>query len=472
MRGGPAVRSVRLRLALAHSAALGLILLAYAALVFAFLRASLLADLDSRLREEVGLADEHLEPSDDGRLLWRGRYHPDDEDAPAGERWLEVWSPEGELLLRAPAPRPLGLPAPDSRGSSARTLNLEGTSLRVLDGRTSIAGVTVVVRAARSAEPLRRSLAQLLLVLGLGVPIALAASLALGYGLARRALAPIERMTERARAITADRLSDRLPVDNPDDELGRLASTFNDTFARLERSFDQLRRFTADASHELRTPLTAMRSVGEVGLSQPRDVVGYREVIGSMLEEVDRLTRLVETLLAFSRADAGQVRLHAEALDLADLSREVVVHLGVLAEEKGQSLAVEARGPVPARADRSVLRQALVNLVDNAIKHSPAGQPIRVVAWADGGSSVVDVIDRGPGIPSEHRPHVFERFYRVDEARSRESGGVGLGLALAEWAVRSAGGRIEVETEEGAGSTFRIVLPRAPAPADGVETRE
>jgi heavy metal sensor kinase len=350
-------------------------------------------------------------------------------------------------------------------------LDLDGTELRVFDGRTSVAGVPVVVRAARSAEPLRRSLTRLLLILGLGVPMALAGSLALGYFLARRALAPIERMTERARAITADRLSDRLPVDNPDDELGGLASTFNDTFARLELSFEQLRRFTADASHELRTPLTAMRSVGEVGLSHPGDVAGYREVIGSMLEEVDRLTRLVETLLAFSRADAGQVRLHAEALDLADLSREVVVYLGVLAEEKGQRLAVEARGPVPARADRSVLRQALVNLVDNAIKHSPVGQPIRVVAWADGRSSVVDVIDRGPGIPSEHRPHVFERFYRVDEARSRESGGVGLGLALAEWAVRSAGGRIEVETEEGAGSTFRIVLPRTPAPADGVETR-
>ena len=181
--------------------------------------------------------------------------------------------------------------------------------------------------------------------------------------------------------------------------------------------------------------------------------------------------RLVEALLAFSRADAGQVRLRAEALDLGDLSRDVAVHLGVLAEEKGQSLTVESEGPAPARADRAVLRQALVNLVDNAIKHSPAGQPIRVVAWAEGRSSGVDVIDRGPGIPPEHRPHLFERFYRVDEARSREAGGVGLGLALAEWAVRSAGGRIEVETMEGAGSTFRIVLPRAPAPADGVETR-
>ena len=471
-KGWTTVRSLRVRLALGHTAALGLILLAYATGVFAFLRQRLLRELDHHLHEEIELADERLEPTEEGALRWRGRYHPDDEEAPAAERWLEVWSPQGELLLRAPAPRPLGLPAPGSAASAARTLTLaDGASLRVLEGRTSIAGVPVVVRAARSTAAMDRALARLLLVLGFGIPAALLTSVAFGYALARRALAPVERMTERARAITADRLSDRLPVVNPDDELGALATTFNDTFARLEGSFEQLRRFTADASHELRTPLTAMRSVGEVGLSHPRDGAGYREVIGSMLEEVDRLTRLVEALLAFSRAEAGQVRLQAEALDLTELSRDVASHLSVLAEEKGQRLTVESEGPVPARADRAVLRQALVNLVDNAIKHSSPGQPIRVVTRASDLSSVVDVIDRGPGIPLVHRSRLFERFYRVDEARSRETGGLGLGLALAEWAVRSAGGRIEVETVEGAGSTFRIVLPRPQAPADGVETR-
>jgi heavy metal sensor kinase len=468
----PSLRSVRWRLTLGHSIALGLILLAYAAFVFTFLRARLLRELDHHLQEEIEEAEERLEPTDEGALRWRGRYHPDEQEAPAAERWLEVWSLAGDILLRAPAPRALGLSAPAASGSSARTLALEGdVSVRVLEGRTSIAGVPVVVRAARSTTPMDRALGRLLLVLGLGIPAALLASLAFGYVLARRALDPVERMTERARTITAEHLSDRLPVVNPDDELGALATTFNETFARLERSFEQLRRFTADASHELRTPLTAIRSVGEVGLSRPRDAFGYREVIGSMLEEVDRLTRLVETLLAFSRAEAGQLRLRVEPVDLAELSRDVAGHLGVLAEEKGQSLAVEAEGPVPARADRAVLRQALVNLVDNAIKHSPAGQPIRVVARASDVSSVVDVIDRGPGIAPEHRSRLFERFYRVDEARSRETGGLGLGLALAEWGVRSAGGRIEVETVVGAGSTFRIVLPRAQAPADGVETR-
>src|SRR5438445_6279922 len=207
-----------------------------------------------------------------------------------------------------------------------------------MSGGARIGARPVLVQVARSEGPIAQNMNQLIYILFLGLPGAIAIAGIGGYGLARRALAPIDRMAERARSINAERLNDRLPVDNPHDELGRLALVFNDTLTRLESSFDQMRRFTADASHELRTPLTAIRSVGEVGLRGRRDENAYREIIGSMLEEADRLTSLVDRLLALSRAETGQAMLSVDVIDLGELVHNVVAHLGVLAEEKGQSL--------------------------------------------------------------------------------------------------------------------------------------
>jgi heavy metal sensor kinase len=267
-------------------------------------------------------------------------------------------------------------------------------------------------------------------------------------------------MAATAREITADRLSERLPVGNPDDEFGRLAMAFNETFLRLEDSFDRLHRFTADASHELRTPLTAIRSVGEVGLQEAGTISSCREVIGSMLEETDRLTKLVDSLLVLSRADARTMPLTRERTDLAVLANEVSDCLQVLAEEKEQSLSVVAPQPVFVVADRTTLRQALINLLDNAIKFTPAKGYIQVaVETSPQGEAIVAVSDDGPGIPTEHRERIYERFYRVDKGRSREIDGAGLGLSIAQWAVNVNNGRIELESLDGKGSTFRIHLP-------------
>jgi heavy metal sensor kinase len=267
-------------------------------------------------------------------------------------------------------------------------------------------------------------------------------------------------MADKAREITADSLNERLPVGNPKDEFGRLATVFNDTLSRLHDSFDRLRRFTADASHELRTPLTAVRSVGEVALQVPLDSGGYRDVIGSMLEEVDRLTRLVDSLLTLTRADSGATRPVREVVELAVLAGNVAEHLRVLAEEKQQSLSVQSAARVEAVCDPAILRLGLMNLLHNAIKYTPYGGAIHIRATATAsGQPSIEVQDTGPGIPAAHQERIFERFYRVDSGRARESGGAGLGLAIARWAVAANGGRIELESEESKGSLFRIVLP-------------
>ena len=311
-------------------------------------------------------------------------------------------------------------------------------------------------------ERLQQQLREILVVLALGLPLIVVLAGLGGYVLARRALSPIDDLAGEARRITAERLHERLSVPNEKDEIGRLAAVINDTFARLESSFDQLRRFTADASHELRTPLSVIRGIGENVLRETRTPPEYKDAMGSMLEEVDRLTRLVDTLLKLSRGDAGTIRLAHDVLDLGDLTREVVSSLGILAEERQQRFQVVAAENVRVSADRLVLRDAITNVVDNAIKYGPSRSTIDVRVDGDAHQATVTVTDSGPGIPAEHRERIFDRFYRVDEGRSRDMGGTGLGLAIARWAVEANGGRISFEGAA-TGSVFRIVLPRVVA---------
>ena len=434
---------LRARLTLWYAAVLTLVLAAYAGGVLAVLRQSLLRDLDRALHDDRETAEQMLERRPDGSIGWRVEPsdHDHDEDEEVGGRWLEVRGDTGLLLFARPSKIP------------------RGTSVRRVSAPYTVEGQSVTLTVARADEPLRRELQQLLFTMGLGLPLAVVLASVGGYVLARRALAPVSRLADRARAISAERLDERLPVERPGDELGQMAAVFNETFERLQKSFAQLRRFATDASHELRTPLTAMKAVGEVGLREHRDAADYREVIGSMLEEVDRLGHLVDDLLTLSRADAGTVRPELAAQDLGDIAREVAGKLGVLAEEKRQQLIVESAEPVVARVDRVLLRQALTNLVDNAIRYSPEGAQVRVVLRDGPEGPAVEVSDNGPGIPPAHRDHVFERFYRVDGGRSRDLGGTGLGLSIARWAVEATGGRLELATAEAGKCTFRASFP-------------
>lgn len=309
-------------------------------------------------------------------------------------------------------------------------------------------------------EGIARQLREILIVLVVGLPVVVGFAAVGGYILARRALQPIDDLAAEAKRITAERLHQRLSIPNPNDEIGRLAAVVNETFARLESSFDQLRRFTADASHELRTPLSVIRGTGEMGLRETRTPAEYKEAIGSMLEEVDRLTRLVDTLLRLSRGDAGTIRLNPERVDLGQLTRDAVSSLAVLAEERRQSIKLEIADGMTAAADRLVLREAITNIVDNAIKYSPEGSTIVVTVSRQQRRAMIAVADEGPGISAEHHQRVFDRFYRIDQGRSRQTGGTGLGLAIAKWAVEANGGVIELDGQA-RGAIFRIWLPIA-----------
>ncbi len=463
-------RSVRARLALWHGLALLVVVSVYAAAVLIQVRDDLYEALDAQLDGDQALAVQWLGQDLPGTASSPAAgAAPRQEAATAGSNelvWVDVWTPSGERLFdRGRQP---GLPAlsgpPSAWPRKPVGLRLPGGHrVRTLTRPASVAGRVLYVRVGRSERFARQEFREFAAVLGFSLPFAFAVAAGAGYLLARRALAPVSAMTARAREITADRLGERLPVENPSDEFGQLALVVNDALARLERAFDTLRRFTADASHELRTPLTAIRSVGEVGLRERRSEADYREMIGSILEETERLTAMTDSLLLLSRADAGRADLRPAAIGLAGLAREVADDIDVLAEEKRQQVRVLAEAEVEVVADRVTLRQAVLNLIDNAIKHGPEGAAIEIVVRRAATDAVLEVADNGPGIAPEHLSHVFERFYRADSARSRSSGGAGLGLAIARWAVEANGGRIEVESEVHRGSVFRIVLPAASA---------
>lgn len=453
---------VRLRLTLWYVAAMIVVLGVYASAVYAIVSRTVSDALDQQLRQDFYWVVASIYQTPDGEFMFNEPEQLVPEEAPP---WVQVWSGDGSELLfqnseaeRRPVPQSQwiateGVVSIPTETVPMRILTRRGDLLR---RRGAVSDVQVVIQVGRSEERMRAELRELLIILVFGLPVAIAAAGLGGYILARRTLVPIERMTERARTITAERLSDRLPVDNPDDEMGRLASVFNEMLGRLEQSFEQMRRFSADVSHELRTPLTAIRSVGEVGLRGQRDEAGYRAVIASMLEETDRLASLVDRLLMLSRAETGQAPLLKEPVDLRALAEEVAAHLGVLAEEKAQSISVEGSPGIRTQADRLLLRQALINLVDNAIKFTPAGGRVVVRVSGARGEATFDVIDSGPGIPAEARARIFDRFYRGDDAAAH---GTGLGLSIAKGAVETCGGRLSLERSGPDGSTFRITMP-------------
>jgi heavy metal sensor kinase len=462
-------RSLRTRLTLWYGGILAGCLGAYTLTAGSLFGAHVAAELDHRVHEDIELAARALVLDHGGQLRWAGGFLGKRiEEEEGGGHWVEVWSEDGRRLLATGTLAPLDLgplpPAPD-RDRRARTLALPSGRVRVMSEQVQLGATRFLVRAAVSEASAQQQARTLWLGLaGLSMAVLALGGLG-GHVLAQHALGPLARMAEHARRITADELHERLPPGASSRELDQMRDAFNETLARLERSFEQLRRFTADASHELRTPLTALRSVGEVGLRSARSVDDYREVVGSMLEEVDRLSRLADELLTLARAEAGEARLRREPLDLAALAREVVDDLGVLAEERGQTIETHADGAVIVTADRMWLRQALLNLVDNAVKYSPAGGHILVAVGGDAASAFVLVRDDGPGIAPEHRERIFERFYRIDKSRSREVGGTGLGLALVKWVADAHGGRVELDSREGHGSAFRLVLPRGGASA-------
>lgn len=401
-----------------------------------------------------------------GKLQLNEAYHSRPETKYLIDRLMEVLDPNGTVLFQSQQLRGMalgGAPRPEEFTNGHRSWRLrlaDGRHVLGVSHKHPINGRMLLLREAYSTDPLRVRVAELFGILMLALPLALILAGIAGYRFAGKTLNPLGAMAILTEQITARRLSSRIPVENPEDEFGHMARVLNGLLGRLEESFAQLQRFTSDVSHELRTPLSSIRSVGEVGLQRNHTQDEYRDIIGSMLEEVARLSSMIETLLTIAHADSGVTQLQRAVFPMMDLVEESVSVVGVLAEEKGQSLVVSGDQQIQVSADRSFLRMAVINLLDNAVKYSPVRGTIRVLVEASARERVrLAIQDEGPGIPASAAQRIFDRFYRLDEGRARESGGAGLGLAIAKWSVEAHGGEITLESTLGHGSTFIITMP-------------
>jgi heavy metal sensor kinase len=344
----------------------------------------------------------------------------------------------------------------------------EKQPLRIVSYPVMVNGrLAYLVQVGAPMMAAQEMLRKILIVLGVSIPLSL---VLFGYGgwfLAGLSLKPVDILTRSAKKITAENLSQRLEVLNPHDEIGELAATFNNTLARLESAFSRMRQFSADVSHELRTPLTILRGETEVALRWVKEPEEYRAILQSNLEEIKRMSEIIEYLLDLAKAEEGMLRLEPSEVALNDLLNELVSQTKVLARQKGVVLVFEALYPVAVSGDRLRLRQIFLNLLDNAVKYTPAGGEVRVVLDSAEQSARVAVIDTGSGIPEEDLPYLFDRFYRVDKARNRADGGTGLGLSLSRSLAEAHGGRIEVVSQLGMGSVFTVYLPLPAVATDG-----
>ncbi len=339
----------------------------------------------------------------------------------------------------------------------------------LLDYQKKVRGV---IQVGTSLEYVQASMQNLLLILLISVPTLIFVAGLAGYFLAGKALKPIRDIATTTRHITANNLDERITVEVAKDDIGQLSQTINQMLDRLSQAFLKVTQFSADASHELRTPLTILRGEVEIGLRGDRSAAEYRDILVSNLEEIERMSKIVSDLLLLSRSDMGQEVLSRESVDLRDVVQELINQLAMLAEQKDIVLTGDVQ-PVPlVSGDKLRLRQMAANLIANAIRYTSEGGRVnvRLEAVEQGVKLVVE--DTGIGIPEADLPRIFDRFYRVDKARSREEGGSGLGLSIVKWIVDAHHGDITVESVVGEGTTFTVVLPRADEAALEEEIRK
>ncbi len=444
----------------------------FALVLYAEMGRGLKDQVDRSLEEAAAVAIRSLESSRFGPFLQFEDLSAKFPELAVLDKFFQIFSPAGKITIQSPHIRSrdillsrTALEAALAGKTTFESVRFPGDPpLRLVSVPVKQGGELVsIVRVGTSLQPVEETLHRLLIVLLVTVPVALMAALAGGWFLARRALRPVEAITLAAQRIAAGDLTQRLTVPPSSDEVGRLAVTFNEMIARLEASFRQIRQFTTDASHELRTPLTVMKGETELALRRPRSAEDYQRVLESSLEEIDRMTRIVDELLFLSRADLGEVKLESIPVRLDTLVEDIHRQATLLGQEQDVQVTLGTVTPATVRGDELRLRELLLNLVDNAIKYSQPGGKVEISLVTEGTIARLSVLDHGIGIPPEAQRRIFDRFYRTDAARAHAKKGTGLGLSICKWIAEAHHGRIEVQSTEGEGSRFTVVLPLEPS---------
>jgi two-component system OmpR family sensor kinase len=472
--------SIRLRLTLWYGTVLLMVLLLFAIVVYMVMAEQLRDQVDRSLEEAARVAIRALDERRFGPFLLFEDVSEAFPELAVLDKFFQIFGPTGTITIQSANVKHTAIPLSQTALDAAvkglttfESARYAGMApVRLITVPTFHGGSLVnILQVGTSLQPVEEALHRLLLILVATVPAAVLAAMGAGWFLARRALRPVQNITEAARRIAAGDLSQRLQVTHGTlerpvyrtDEIGQLAATFNDMIGRLEVSFRQIRQFSLDASHELRTPLTVMKGETELALRRSRTEQEYRAVLESSLEEIDRMSRIVEELLFLSRADLGEVRLGRAPVRLDVLLQDVQRHAAVLGGLAGDGRQVEitvgSLEPVTVMGDELRLRELVLNLVDNAVKYShPRGQ-VQLSLVQAGHEARLAVRDEGIGIAPEEQAQIFNRFYRTEAARTHAKTGTGLGLSICAWIAQAHEGRIEVQSKPDAGSTFTVVLP-------------
>ncbi len=448
--------SIRQRLTAWYAAALLLGLGIFALGMWVALQERLIAGVDGRLRQRI----QGLETALGAEAEIRDRAQLQQElaefvrEIPDGSL-VQLRDAAGAVLLASSKQKAL---PPIGGRSAPYTENIDGRQLRVATSRMQSAGSVYDAQVAVSLDEILGVMQDFRHLLLWMIPGVLIVACLGGYWLSSRALRPVDEITTVARSIGVQNLSQRIAVPRTGDELARMAQTWNDVLERLDVAVQRIRQFTSDASHELRTPLALIRATAELALRRERDPEGYRNSLRQIEHEAEHMTALTESLLTLARADSDGLGMTMQSTDLSELIHSAVQQYAALAIEKGVTLrAAATQPPVRAAADASGIRRILSILVDNALKHTPAGGTVTVSAAAGAARVTLTVEDTGEGIPATALPHIFERFYRADAARGSGSG-FGLGLSIAQAIAQAHGSAIAVSSTPGAGARFSLPL--------------
>ena len=454
---------IRLRLTAWYFAILAVVLSAFGVAAYLGMRHSIRQTIDEELQARAEGVRQLIE-----RNVQRGTK----QDLPEGFRehtelrqggaLLQVSDEQGNWLYRSAVMSDYGVPRPSIIPKKATEFRGNDVPLRIWTLKANVGGEFYIIQSAFEMDDFYEALYHFELLLLISIPTLLLCAAAGGFWISTRALAPVDQITQTARTISAQNLSSRLEVPRTRDELQRLSETLNGMLDRLEAAFKKITQFTADASHELRTPVAVMRTRAELSLRKARSADEYREVIAEVLAELEKTSALIEQLMFLARADGGTETLHFTSTNVSEVLREACHQGSALAEAK--QIAFQEQIPDDSmwiQGDASSLRRLFLILIDNAVKYTPSAGKVEVSLQRNGKYAIAEVRDTGIGISPEDLPNVFERFYRADKARTRELGGVGLGLSIGRWITEVHAGSIEVQSAPGQGSIFQVRLPLA-----------
>ena len=451
---------IRVKLTAWYFAVLALTFALFGAIAFLAMKKSIEETVDESLRGRALSIQEFMER--EGSAEPEGLKHGLREhfELSAEGDLAQVSDQQGRWIYRSQLMSRYDVPLPESNGSTPYSLRVGGLPFRVLATEVHVNTGSYRILVAAAMDDFDEALGRFKWALLLFGPLMLLFAAAGGYWMSRRALTPVDEITRAAQNISSNNLSSRLTVPESRDELQRLSETLNGMLERLEVAFKRITQFTADASHELRTPVALMRTTAELSLRKPRVEAGYRDALTQILMELETTSRLIENLMLLARADSCAEVQQFAPVDLAGTLRETCCHGRTLAAAKKIALTEQiGKGPILVQGDRHGLRRLFLILIDNAVKYTPPDGKVTVSLAGADGFAVAEIGDTGIGISEADLPHIFERFYRADKARSREMGGAGLGLSIGRWIAEAHGGTIEVESTLGQGSWFRVRLP-------------